>query len=254
MESIETNRDFLKASHWVRGEGRIPDQRKGLPALPPQKPYPSDANLIDLVSPEEFDLGKMPLLDVIRQRQSRRKFLDTALSLEELSYLLWATQGVRKKMEHSDRVITFRTVPSGGSIHSFETYLAINRVDDLEVGFYRYLPLDHKLHFIRPDKQLAEVIADACCGQSFIQEAAVIFAWTTIPYRMEWRYDLRAHKVIALDAGHLCQNLYLASESIGCGTCGIAAYFQDEMDAAINVDGKDEFVIYVAPVGKIESL
>jgi nitroreductase len=68
---------------------------------------------------------------------------------------------------------------------------------------------------------------------------------------MEWRYDIAAHKVIALDAGHVCQNLYLACEAIGAGTCGIAAYHQELMDALIRVDGHDEFTVYLAAVGKV---
>jgi SagB-type dehydrogenase family enzyme len=68
---------------------------------------------------------------------------------------------------------------------------------------------------------------------------------------MEWRYGLAAHKVIALDAGHVCQNLYLACEAIGAGTCAIGAYDQDALDALLEVDGRDEFAVYLAPVGKI---
>jgi nitroreductase len=68
---------------------------------------------------------------------------------------------------------------------------------------------------------------------------------------MEWRYHLAAHKVIAIDAGHVCQNLYLASAAIGGGTCAVAAYHQEIMDQLLGVDGNDEFVIYLAAVGKI---
>jgi len=68
---------------------------------------------------------------------------------------------------------------------------------------------------------------------------------------MEWRYGLAAHRVIALDAGHVCQNLYLACEAIGAGTCGIAAYNQEAIDQLLRVDGEDEFTIYLAPVGKV---
>jgi SagB-type dehydrogenase family enzyme len=68
---------------------------------------------------------------------------------------------------------------------------------------------------------------------------------------MEWRYGLAAHKVIAIDAGHVCQNLYLACEAIGAGTCAIAAYDQEAMDDLVGLDGKDEFTIYLAPVGKV---
>ncbi len=68
---------------------------------------------------------------------------------------------------------------------------------------------------------------------------------------MEWRYHLAAHKVIAIDVGHVCQNLYLACESIGAGTCAIAAYDQEAFDRLLRIDGKDEFVIYLSPVGKV---
>ena len=65
------------------------------------------------------------------------------------------------------------------------------------------------------------------------------------------RYDVLSHKIIALDAGHLCQNLYLASESIGCGTCAIGAYDQEKADALLGVDGVEEFTVYLASVGKL---
>jgi len=88
-------------------------------------------------------------------------------------------------------------------------------------------------------------------GQSFVGAGAVTFVWTALPQRTEWRYGAAAHKVIALDAGHLCQNMYLACEAIGAGTCAIAAYDQELMDTLVGVDGEDEFVIYLAPVGKV---
>ena len=75
--------------------------------------------------------------------------------------------------------------------------------------------------------------------------------WTVIPYRTEWRYSFISPKIIALDAGHVCQNLYLACEAIGAGTCAIGAYNQAALDALLGVDGIEEFAIYVAPVGKV---
>ena len=77
------------------------------------------------------------------------------------------------------------------------------------------------------------------------------FVWTAIPYRMEWRYGMAAHKVIAIDAGHVCQNLYLACEAVDAGTCAIAAYDQERMDRLLGVDGSEEFTVYLASVGKI---
>jgi len=77
------------------------------------------------------------------------------------------------------------------------------------------------------------------------------YIWVAVPYRMEWRYGLAAHKVIALDAGHVCQNLYLACEAVNAGTCAIAAYDQEELDELLGLDGENEFAVYLAPVGKI---
>ncbi|WP_372847222.1 SagB/ThcOx family dehydrogenase, partial [Pontiella sp.] len=192
--------------------------------------------------------GTAPLIEVIAQRKSDRKFLPTPLTLEELSFLLWATQGMR------DDTNRRRTAPSAGARHPFETYLIVDKVEGVEPGLYRYLPLDHKLLFLRADAHFPEQVTEACRGQVFCGNSAAVFVWTAIPYRTEWRYDIIAHKMIALDAGHVCQNLYLASTAIGAGTCGIGAYDHKRMDALIGVDGVDEFTVYLAPVGKVGRL
>jgi SagB-type dehydrogenase family enzyme len=240
----------LKAYRWDRFADEQTPQRRNEPPPPVQKPYPEDAALIDLVAPGELRVGKALLIDVIRSRVSHRAYTDESLTLEELSFLLWATQGIREVSENAK--YTKRTVPSGGARHAFETYLLVDRVESLERGLYRYLPLQHKLLFLRKVDNLSEMVSAGCRGQKFVGNAALVFAWTTIPYRAEWRYGLVAHKMIAMDSGHVCQNLYLACGAIGAGTCAVDAYDQDKMDALVGVDGEDEFVVYVAPVGKVK--
>lgn len=227
------------------------DQMKGLPIPPIQKPYPDDGCLIDLVSPGEFTLGHMPLIEAIRGRESRRKYSKEPLSLEELSYLLWVTQGVRGLKRKG--TITLRTVPSGGSLHPFETYLLVNRVVGLEQGIYRYLAIEHKLYREGTgEKQSIEKIGAICYNQHFIGKGAVVFVWAVRPYRTEWRYgEEDSLKDILISAGHICQNLYLACESIGAGTCAILAYQQEPLDNLIGVDGDEEIALYLAPVGKV---
>lgn len=248
MPTIEEYRKFLKSDLWEQWASLMPDQQKGIPYPPLQKSAPADARRIELVKPADLHLGRQALSDLVASRQSRRKYAPEALTLEELSFLLWMTQGVHEVIGNG--YATRRTVPSGGARHPFETYLAIQRVADLTVGLYRYLPLEHQLCSLYDDPQLPEKVADACNRQSFVKGAAVVFIWSVIPYRSEWRYSIISEKVIALDAGHMCQNLYLASEAIGAGTCAIAAYNQTKLDSLLAVDGKDEFAIYVAPVGK----
>jgi len=241
---IRRGRQFLK-SNWHLAEGIESDQSRGVAAPPQQKSYPAGSRLVDLVKPADLESGAMPLRQAIIARKSRRKYVQDALSLEELSFLLYCTQGIR---EYS-AVRSFRTVPSGGSRHSFETYLYIARVQGVDAGLYRYLPVDYKIVFLESSADQRKDLDDGLFEQYW--NAAVVFIWAAIPYRMEWRYSAVSHKVIALDAGHVCQNLYLACESIGCGTCGIGAYDQERMDRFVGADGADEFVVYCAPVGKV---
>jgi SagB-type dehydrogenase family enzyme len=225
MESAEAFRKFLKSDRWKEWKGYETDQKKGMAPPLPQKPYSEDATLIDLVAPEELTIGQMPLREAIRRRRSRREYTEEALTLEEFSFLLWATQGVDQAATLAFRdwlaaevgipaaaiTSTLRTVPSAGGLHPFETYLLVNRVSGLAPGLYRYLSVEHKLLPLRADAGLTEQIADAFMG--WVLESAVVFVWTAIPYRTEWRYSIVAHKLIAQESGHLCQNLYLASEA-----------------------------------------
>jgi len=253
MECRKPGRAFLKANQWREWRVLETDQKKGLPAPPPEKPYAENALLIDLLPPDALTVGQMPLIEAIRRRRSRRAFTHEPLTLEELSFLLWATQGVSKVIpqDGGKAIRTLRTVPSGGARHPFETYLLVNRVEGLAPGLYRYLPLKHKVYLLRAGAEMVDQFHDATNGQ-YVRDSAVVFIWTAIPYRTEWRYSIVAPKIIAQDSGHLCQNLYLASEAIGAGTCALGAYDQEKMDSALGVDGEEEFVIYVAPVGKIE--
>ncbi len=205
-------------------------QRHGLPRPPTQKPCPGNAKRIELSTRDAWpeNLGRIELIDAIGRRESRRSYTAEGLSLDELSFLLWATQGVRKMRSKNTAL---RTVPSAGARHSFETYLFVRNVVDVSEGLYRYLPLDHQLVHVRDIPEMESALARAAYNQTFVGASAVTFAWACIPYRMEWRYGLTAHRVILMDVGHVCQNLYLACEAVGAGTCAVGAYNQQAMDA-----------------------
>jgi SagB-type dehydrogenase family enzyme len=247
--SREQYRYFLKDSIRRTIDFRSTDQSMNIEPPPLEKPFAADAKRIELAAPGTWKrIPGIDLLSAIQSRRSHRQFTSEPLTLEEVSFLLWATQGVREK---AGEFTAFRTVPSAGCRHAFETYLCILSVTGLEQGIYRYLPMEHQLVVVSREKNLSMKLTAAAEHQSFVGKAAATFLWTTIPYRMEWRYDLAAHKSIALDAGHVCQNLYLSCAAIKAGTCAIAAYNQDLMDELLGVDGTEEFTIYLAPVGKI---
>jgi len=229
-------------------EWHATDQSQGEMPPPVQKPAREDAEHIQLPLRGEWQIPLCDLEFAIANRESRRQFLPTALTLAEVSFLLWSTQGVRRQLNEGS---VLRTVPSAGCRHPFETYLAVLDVYSLTPGIYRYLPLEHALVREQEPDQLRERLVSAVRGQRFAGEAAVTFIWSAVPSRTEWRYAEASYKVIALDAGHVCQNLYLACEAIGAGTCAIAAYDQTLVDEILGVDGEEELGIYLAPVGKI---
>lgn len=249
IEAIKNGRYLLKDSIRLVTDFSRTDQGLGIKPPPVEKPFGPDKPRVTLPEPGKWDSIKdFGLIEAIRRRKSHRKFLQESLSLEEASFLLWATQGVRKRVGE----VILRNIPSAGNRHAFETYLCSLDVEGLEKdAIYRYLPIENELVLEFKETGLREKISIAAMGQFFVGSASAVFIWTAIPYRMEWRYGQAAHKVIAIDAGHVCQNLYIACEAIGAGTCAIAAYNQELMDKLVRVDGDGEFVIYLAPVGKV---
>ncbi len=172
----------------------------------------------------------MDLRLAIEQRHSIRSYAKAPISLDELSFLLWCTQGVKKVV---GTYPTFRTVPSAGARHAFETYLLINNVEGLRPGLYRYLAMSHRLQQVNDEPDIHIRVSDACLGQQFLMRAGVVFLWTAVPYRMTWRYGERGYRELHKDAGHVCQNLYLAAEATGCGTCAVAAFDDDAMNSLL---------------------
>lgn len=246
-------REMMKAAD---NEDILSDQQQGLPQPPMGKSY-GGAKIISLTKNFEGVVKNNDFLKVLLNRTSKRRYSDGSLTIDELAFLLWSTQGVRD-IVGKERKATLRMVPSAGARHPFETYLFINRVEGLEQGLYHYLALEHKLEFIKSIESQPDRVTEAYCEQTFFGNAAISFVWTVIPYRSEWRYTTDAHKYSLVDVGHVCQNLYLASEAIGCGTCAIGAYDQTLADELLGLNSKpsyekeNEFVVYAASVGKME--
>ena len=243
-------RDFLK-SNFNDFKNIKTDKMKGIPQPPINKNYDNSEKLISLPLIDKNIVSKKNIFECIESRRSTRFFSEEAISIEELSYLLWASQG---NVGKNSIGLTLKTVPCSGATHSFETYLFIMNVETIESGIYRYIPDGHKLLFMfsldKIENKVDEITLEQPFVANFAKKSAVLFAWSTIPYRSEWKFDITAHKKILIDIGHVCQNLYLASESINSGTCAIGIYDQKKIDNILNLDGEEEFIIYLAAVGK----
>lgn len=223
-------------------------QSQGVPWPELSLPLPEGAEVISLPAGKDLKLEKLDLIDLVEKRETFRSYTDESLTLQELAYLLWGTQGVKSIL--AEKPVTKRTVPSAGSRHAFETYLLINRVEGLQPGLYHYLALDHKLVRLTASQDISDVLTEACTKQPHVKNSAVTFFWSAVQVRMTWRYCQRGYRYMYLDAGHVCQNLYLLAEAIGCGVCAIAAYDDDLVNVALGVDGVEQFAIYIATLGK----
>ena len=182
---------------------------------------------------------------VLQQRRSIRDYTVAPLALKELSNLLWATQGITEKAFSP----WYRTVPSAGALHPIDTYLIVNRVEGLDPGIYFLNVSDFSLR-MKNKGDFSRQIAHAALDQDMARAAAVVFIWVAVIRRSSQKYRERAYRYIYLDCGHLGQNLYLAATAMDLGCCGIAAFFDDEVNALVEVDGLKETAIYLATVGK----
>ncbi len=223
------------------------DEEKGFPQPPLELASDSKKVVVDLPSPLEIKVASVDLRKVIEDRVSVRKYFKKPLSMNELSWLLWCTQGVK---QITKRPSTNRTVPSAGARHPFETYLVVNRVNGLEPGLYRFLATKHKLIIVDLDETLLDKFSAANWSSEMLSSSAVIFIWIAVSNRMTYKYGNRGFRYLHLDAGHVCQNLYLATEAIECGTCAVGGFYDDAANALLNLDGKEKFIVYMATVGK----
>jgi SagB-type dehydrogenase family enzyme len=222
-------------------------QQQGLAQPPLELPCDLRFQRTPLPPPSEIDLADISLRAAVEKRITRRDYSKKTISIKELAYLLWMSQGVKFVKEGK---LTNRNVPSAGARHAFETYLAVNMVEDLEPGLYRYLALTHELVALHHEPDFINRLKVACRNQEHVLSSAVTFIWVSVLERMNWRYSERSYRYLFLDAGHVCQNLYLTAEQLHCGVCAIAAFDDDEVNNLLGLDGHRMFATYLASLGK----
>lgn len=238
--SDEPGRDFQRETKHRRD--RLVGRRMDWNSKPETyKEYPGRPTVV-LPEPRPPDKS---LHDAFRWRRSVRRFSDDPVSLEELSYLLWACDGVTLR----ERGYEFRTAPSAGALYPVETYVAVNNVPGLAPGIYHYSVKQHRLEQVRKGN-LGEEVGRAALDQGMCALAPVVLIWTAVFERSRWKYGERAYRYVYLDAGHIAQNLALAAVALELGSCQIAATFDDEVNEILGIDGEEESVLYMSVVGR----
>lgn len=216
-------------------------QRPAIAAVEPFKHYPH-AGKIPL--PRTWVLAEDQLTPLLQHRRSLRKYSAEPISLEHLAFLLWASQGITGQAGN----YLFRATPSAGALYPVETYISAHSITGLAAGIYHF-DAEHFALDRLTERDEAEAVARACLDQNFMARAAVVFLWTGVFRRAMSKYGDRGMRYILIDAGHICQNVLIAAEAVGCGGCPIGAFYDSELNHLLQIDGEEESILYAASVG-----
>jgi SagB-type dehydrogenase family enzyme len=188
----------------------------------------------EIALPEPRLRGEMSLEEALAQRRSVRSFTEEELTLEEISQLLWAAQGLTADWGG-------RTAPSAGALYPLEVYVATPR------GLYHYEPQGHKV-IIESQDDLHPRLWEAGLKQGAIRDAPAVFVITAVYERTARKYGGRAERYVKLEAGHACQNIILQAVALDLGAVPIGAFYDDQVQAVLSLPS-DHQPLYLIPVG-----
>jgi SagB-type dehydrogenase family enzyme len=204
--------------------------------------YKSYADMERVVLPDPHGYQGLSLEEAVERRRSIRNYAGKSISLEELSRLLHAAQGITEPRWG------FRAAPSAGALYPVELYAVVHDVAGLEPGVYHYAVQEHGLELLQAG-DFRTAVMQAGLWQSFLGQANVCFVISAIFQRIRWRYRERTYRYVMLEAGHIGQNLYLAATSMGLGACAVGAFLDDELNDLLELNGEEEAALYVISVG-----
>jgi SagB-type dehydrogenase family enzyme len=191
--------------------------------------------IMEVKLPKPILRGKMSVEECIAKRRSIRNYKGTPLTIDELSQLLWATQGIT----HREGL---RAAPSAGATYPLEIRVA------KEDGLFRYIPKGHKL-IKEKDEDLRRRLAIASLGQPWVEEAPCSFIFSAVYERTTRRYGKRGERYVHIEVGHAAENLHLQAVALGLGSVPIGAFKDEEVKKIVGLP-KNEEPLYIVPVGR----
>lgn len=185
--------------------------------------------------------GPLSVEQALQQRRSVRTYQDTPLTLDELSQLLWAAQGITHPSG-------WRTAASAGALYPLALLAVVGRVDGLTAGIYRYHPADHSLIQIETGDRRA-ALSTAALAQESVAQGAVVLALAGVYERTSGRYGERAAQYVHMEVGIAYQNVHLQAEALGLGTVFIGAFHDDQVQSILGL-ADEERPFCLMPVGR----
>jgi SagB-type dehydrogenase family enzyme len=193
--------------------------------------------------------GSISVEKALYNRRSHRNFQDREISIENLSQILWAAYGITLPYTDYDFLRGgFRTAPSAGGLYPLDIYVAVGKVSGLTSGLYKYIPKEHRMiRIINEDIRMELCLA--AWQQAMVKEAPVSLIYIAVFNRTTDKYGQRGReRYVCMDLGHSAENVYLQVETLGLGTCAIAAFSDDKVSAVLKLS-KEEEPLYIMPIG-----
>jgi SagB-type dehydrogenase family enzyme len=191
--------------------------------------------------PEPRLMGNVSLEESLFQRRSIREYSKSPLKLEEVSQLLWSSQGITADYGG-------RTAPSAGGLYPLEVILIAGNIEDLSAGIYRYKPQGHELLFLK-DRDVREPLSKAALGQSAVQNGAANIVISAVYERTTVKYGDRGIRYVHMEAGHAAQNICLEATALNLGAVTIGAFDDNQVKNLLGLP-ENENPLYIIPTGK----
>ncbi len=204
-----------------------------LPKISNAEKMKEKSEIIQLSKPK-LD-GEISVEKAISKRRSIRSYARRELTLEQISQLLWAAQGI------TDKFRGFRTAPSAGALYPLEIYIANKD------GLFHYIPQGHRLKKISSE-DVRRGLSQAALGQPWVAEAAIDIIICAVYERATSRYGQRGIRYTDIEVGHAAENIHLQAVALGLSSVPIGA-FRDEAVSKILSLPEDERPLYIIPVG-----
>lgn len=213
---------------------------------------PLTLTFIDSVNlPNPRTDGKISVEKAMNDRRSHRDFADQAITLQDVSQVLWAAYGLTKPIEGGPAFLRggLRTAPSAGALYPLDVYLVAGNVQGLPPGIYFYDSGNHRLKKLVAGDQRKEVCT-AANSQKMVEQAPASLVYSAVFSRTTSKYgDRGRERYVCMDLGHSAENVYLQCEAMGFGTCAIGAFFDDQLKSIIGMTRNEE-PLYIMPFGK----
>jgi len=200
-----------------------------------------NARIIQLPEPKKD--SDISIEETLLRRKSVRDYTEEALTLEQISQLLWSAQGITFRPDGRKG----RTAPSAGALYPLEVFLTVRNVKGLEPGVYRFKPEGHQLEKMFIGDVQAE-LSTAALGQPWVAQAPINIVIAAVYERTTVKYGERGARYVYMEVGHVGQNISLQAISLNLGTVMVGAFDDDEVHRIINM-ADDEVPLYIIPVG-----